>query len=70
MSCKGHECLSFMMPYSSYRMAMFNETAISYDIMRDTRTLMGWMLGGVQACTSQAICRWCVKFDIWDVIHG
>jgi hypothetical protein len=39
---EGHECVSHLMPYSSYRPAMYSVTTPCYDIMRNTCTPDGW----------------------------
>jgi hypothetical protein len=48
LSGKGHECLSLMMPYDSYRPVGYSETKPGYDIMRGNCTSMKYLSGDIQ----------------------
>jgi hypothetical protein len=54
---EGHEYLSLMIPYDSYRPVMNGETVAVYDIMRGTYTSMKCTSSDVQALT------------LWSVEH-
>jgi hypothetical protein len=55
-----------MMLYFSYRLAIYSETVVGYNIMRDDCISLDWTSGDVQANTPG---HRCIRFDGWDVIY-